>query len=115
MREQVFQPLGMDRTFTSLTEAQRHGLSAGHRYWFGRPVDFDPAFDRGSLGSSSVIASVEDVARFVIPHLNAGRSDKTRLVSAQGMVELLAPVDKKANSDEWYAMDWGVMDFDVKP
>ncbi len=115
MREHVFAPLGMDQTFTSKAEAQQQGLTAGHRYWFGQPVAFDPPFDRGSLGASSVIASVEDVARFLIPHLNAGRVGDKQLVSPQAMDEVLAPVGTKPNSDEAYAMDWGILQVDGQP
>lgn len=115
MQEHVFNPLGMDQTFTSLAETQQQGLTAGHRFWFGRPVAFEAPFDRGSLGSSAIFASVEDVARFVIPHLNAGRSGEAQLVSAQGMSEILRPAGKKASSNEAYAMDWGVENVDGRP
>jgi len=112
MQEHVFKPLGMSQTFTSKLEAQQHGLATGYRYWFGFPMPYDSPFDRGGLPSGYVIASAEDMTHFLIPHLNGGRFGETALVSPQGVIELIQPVGRKGTSDEYYAMDWGVMNFD---
>ena len=115
MQEHVFQPLEMSRTFTSKSQGDMHGLATGYRYWFGIPVPFDAPFDRGALPVCCVMASVEEIAHFLIPHLNEGRFSDLRLVSPQGMAELLRPAGRKENSDEFYAMDWGHMTFDGEP
>jgi CubicO group peptidase (beta-lactamase class C family) len=115
MQEHVFRPLAMSQTFTSKSEGDEHGLATGYRYWFGIPVPFDTPFDRGALPVCCVMASVEDVAHFLIPHLNEGRFSDVALVSPQGMAELLRPAGRKENSEEMYAMDWGHMTIDGVP
>jgi CubicO group peptidase (beta-lactamase class C family) len=115
MQEHVFKPLGMNQTFTSKSDAQRNGLATGYRYWFRQPVAFDSPFDRGGVPSGFIIASVEDVAHFVIPHLNAGRSGDTQILSPRAMDQILTPAGRKGSSDESYAMDWGIQNFDGQP
>jgi CubicO group peptidase (beta-lactamase class C family) len=68
--------------------------------------------DRGGLPSGYVIASAEDMAHFLIPHLNGGRFGDTQLVSAQSIAELLQPVAPEGSTDEYYAMDWSVSNID---
>jgi len=115
MQEHVFRPLAMSQTFTSKLEGEEHGLATGYRYWFGIPVPFNTPFDRGALPVCCVMASVEDVAHFLIPHLNEGRFGDVALVSPQGMAELLRPAGPKEDGEQMYAMDWGHMTIDGVP
>ena len=112
MQQHIFQPLGMTRTYTSKRDAQLNGLATGYRNWYGIGVPWDSPFDRAGLPSGFIIASVEDVAHFVIPHLNRGRYGDAVILSPEGMQELLRPVGPKPNADEAYAMDWGHMTLD---
>ena len=91
VQQHLFAPLAMRQTFTSQVEAQRHGMSAGHRYWFGMPVAFDAPFNRGALGAGQVIASAEDMARYLLVHLNGGRAGEAVLLSPGGIAELHRP------------------------
>ncbi len=112
MQQHVFQPLGMTRTYTSKREAQLNGLATGYRNWYGIGVPWDTPFDRAGLPSGFIIASVEDVAHFVIPHLNRGLYGDEVILSPESMQELLRPAGPKPNADEAYAMDWGHMTLD---
>jgi len=112
MQEHVFQPLEMTQTYTSKGEAQLNGVATGYRDWFGIPIPWDSPFERSGLPSGYVIASVEDMAHFLIPHLNQGRYGDAALVSPASMAELLRAAGRKPNSDEGYAMDWGHMTLD---
>ena len=111
----VFSPLAMQHAFTAKQDAQQHGLATGYRYWFGQPLPYDTPFERGGLPSGFLMASAEDMAHFLIPHLNQGRFGATAIVSPKGMAELLNPVGKKTGGDESYAMDWGIVTVDGQP
>ncbi|HZG68103.1 MAG TPA: serine hydrolase, partial [Herpetosiphonaceae bacterium] len=59
-----------------------------YRYWFGRPVAFDAPFNRGSLPAGLLMASGEDMARYLIAQLNDGRYGSTTILSPAGTAEM---------------------------
>ena len=86
VQNHIFTPLGMSHSHTSQTFAKRDGLAAGHRHWFAHPVAVpDTPMPRGSLPSGQLISSAEDMARYLIAHLNGGRYGGTQLLSGAGM------------------------------
>lgn len=115
VQDHIFKPLGMRQSFTSKTEAQQNGLANSYRFWFGQPIPYDSPFDRGGIASGSLIASAEDMAHFIIPHLNQGRYGNAAVLSPQGMAELLKPVAPEGNSSDYYAMDWTNSNIDGTP
>ena len=95
------------RPFSRRSLAQPHGLAQGYRFVFGQPLPFVEPFDRGGVASGGIIASAEDVAKFVIVNLNDGRYGDVDLVSARGIVEMQRPVVPLG--DDMEAWDWHVM------
>lgn len=86
---QIFDPLGMRHSYASKARAREDGLAVGHRHWFSLPV---PAPDMhvpvGSLASGYLISCAEDMARYLIAHLNGGRYGDAQILSSAGMDEL---------------------------
>ena len=73
IRKHIFAPLEMRHSFTSKAEAQAGRLAMGHRHWFGFPVPApDLPVPRGSLPSGQLISCAEDMAHYLIAHLNGG-------------------------------------------
>ena len=64
MREQVFQPLGMDRTTTDEKEAQSWSSAAPHEWQWGQ-VETSPSRFLGWYGSSLVKASAADMGKYL--------------------------------------------------
>lgn len=85
----IFIPLGMGHSYTSNVDAKKNGLAMGHRHWFGHPF---PApnlpIPHGSLSSGQLISSSEDMAHYLIAHLNGGRYGKVQILSGTGIEEL---------------------------
>jgi CubicO group peptidase (beta-lactamase class C family) len=111
MRQHVLAPLGMTNSYTSPVEARRHGLATGHRYWFGHPVAFQTPYDRAAVPAGYLSASAEAMSRYLIAHLNAGRSGAAQVLSAAGIAELHRPAVKLPSGpdrDIAYAMGWYV-------
>lgn len=105
VEEQIFQPLGMRHSHTTQRAAAADGLAAGYRVWFGLPLQANLPYPQGSLPGGYLIASVEDMAHYLIAHLNAGRYGAATILSVQGMDELhrgVAPVPGGGR----YAMGW---------
>jgi CubicO group peptidase (beta-lactamase class C family) len=113
LREQIFEPLQMQRAFTELADAQAQGLATGYRYWFGLPRPGLLPVDRATLpAGGSMSASVEDMTHFLIANLNGGRFDDASILSPAGIAEMqrgVVPVSSQLGAgNEMVAMDWGV-------
>ena len=89
IQHHIFDPLDMRHTFTSRSAAQQDGLAVGHRYWFSLPFPApDIPVPRGSLPSGWLISCAEDMAHYLIAHLNGGRYGSTQILSEAGIDEL---------------------------
>jgi CubicO group peptidase (beta-lactamase class C family) len=82
----IFKPLEMHHSYTTKAAAQLDGLAVGYRHWFSLPL---PAPDLpvpiGSLPSGQLISCAEDMARYLITHLNGGRFKDVQLLSELGI------------------------------
>ena len=89
IQKHIFKPLEMQHSYTSRAEAVENGLAAGHRYWFGHPIPAgDMPFSYSSLPSGQLIASAEDMAHYLIAHLNGGQYQNVQILSPTGIDEL---------------------------
>jgi CubicO group peptidase (beta-lactamase class C family) len=109
IQSHVFSPLEMRHSYTEQAEAKQNGLAVGHRYWFWSPIAMpDHPIPRGSLPSGQLVASAEDMAHFMIVHLNGGRYGNAQILSDAGIAELHRPA-AAADSMGWtgqYGMGW---------
>lgn len=81
VRENIYTPLDMNRTFNSEDEAIAHGMARGHNVVFGFALPANMPYFPNSLGEGSTIASAEDMGHFLIAHLNQGRYEDNILLS----------------------------------
>jgi CubicO group peptidase (beta-lactamase class C family) len=89
VRRHIFEPLAMHHSHTSQADARRDGLAVGHRYWFAHPVAVpDLPLARGSMPSGQLISTSEDMAHYLIAHLNEGRFREARVLSADGIDQM---------------------------
>lgn len=108
VQEHIFDPLGMDQTFSSQQRAENHGMALGYRLWFGHPVAAPHMpFVRGMISAGYLISSVEDMARLLSVHLENGRSGRVALLSGAGIAELHRPA-ARVNWRWGYGMGWVV-------
>lgn len=87
-QEHIYTLLDMKNTFNSKDEAMAHGMARGHNVVFGFPVPTNTLHFPNSLGEGSTISSAEDLAHFLIAHLNEGRYEDNILISP-AVIELL--------------------------
>jgi CubicO group peptidase (beta-lactamase class C family) len=108
----IFAPLDMSHSHTSQAAAKEDGLAVGHRYWFACPVAVhDLPVARGSLPSGQLISCAEDMAHYLIAHLNGGRYRDAHILSSAGIDELhRGVVEQKVMGVvlELYGMGWFV-------
>lgn len=112
--DNVFAPMGMIHAFTSLDEARAAGMSQAFYPFFGRQTALDAvmAYSTATQPSAGLIASAEDMARYLLMHLNDGRIGDMELVSPSSMATLHEPaVVINPDGGVEYAMGWTVWDF----
>jgi CubicO group peptidase (beta-lactamase class C family) len=110
VQNHIFAPLQMIHTYTSQAEAKQNGMAVGHRYWFAAPIAApNLPFPHGSLAGGGLISSSEDMAHYLIAHLNEGRYENAQILSAAGIDELHRPA-VEANltgiASGQYGMGW---------
>jgi CubicO group peptidase (beta-lactamase class C family) len=89
VQQHILTPLGMSHTYTSQAEAKEDGLAVGHRYWFAVPLAAPHMpLPQAGLAGGGLISSAEDMARYLIAHLNGGRCGDAQVLSAAGIEEL---------------------------
>ncbi len=76
----IFKPLGMTNSFIQQPATDATEIATGYRLWFGLPRPWQPAktinHDRRMIGAGGIIASIEDLARYV----EAVRTSDPRIV-----------------------------------
>ena len=89
VQEHIFDPLNMGHTHCYQTTANRNELATGHRYWFGFPIAaLNIPFPLSSLPAGGLISTSEDLAHYLIAHLNGGRYGNAQVLSRAGIDEL---------------------------
>jgi len=110
--EHIFQPLGMQNSFTSKTEAQQDGLAVGYQKWFGIPVASpDLPFSRGTLPAGQLTMSIEDLGHYLIAQLNDGSYQGVSVLASAGIAELHHPDIQMSGATDFYAMGWEVQQY----
>jgi CubicO group peptidase (beta-lactamase class C family) len=108
IQEKIFAPLKMLNSYTSPLEASQHGRATGHRYWFGWPIRYEMPFPRGTLPAGFLSVSAEDMAHYLIAHLNGGQFTNVSILSPAGMALLHKAAVPTGEEDHFYAMGWFV-------
>ncbi|MFJ4879548.1 serine hydrolase domain-containing protein [Streptomyces sp. NPDC088745] len=104
MAERVFQPLGMTGATTVDSTADMPEQARGYVRAYGRLIERDQPrwFTAGGFG---VVASADDLARWLIAQNNGGATaDGRRVVSARGVTTMHTP--PRTPEGTAYAMGW---------
>ena len=116
IQKHIFDPLEMHHSYTCKAAAQQDGLAMGHRHWFSLPFPApNMRIPGGSLPSGWLISCAEDMAHYLIAHLNGGRYREAQLLSSAGIDELLRGVAEETVFGEsigFYGMGWFEIDLD---
>ena len=115
IQNHIFEPLVMNHSYTTKAAAQRNGLAMGHRHWFSWPFPApDIPVPHGSLPSGQLISCAEDMAHYLIAHLNDGCYGEAQILSGAGIETLHRGVKEYVAlglSSGRYGMGW--FDIDI--
>jgi CubicO group peptidase (beta-lactamase class C family) len=110
IQKHIFDPLEMHNSYTSKAAAQKDGLAVGHRHWFSFPFPVPNwPVPSSSLPSGQLISSAEDLAHYLVAHLNGGRYGDTQILSSAGIDQMHRGVKELKMGDisgGFYGMGW---------
>jgi CubicO group peptidase (beta-lactamase class C family) len=106
VREHIFQPLLMHHSFVSEADARKDGLATGYRWWFGIPRPAHVPYLADVLPVGFLLASAEDMAHYLIVHLDGGRYGETSILSPAGVAEQHRPGAAIGSTGACYGMGW---------
>lgn len=113
IEENVFAPLQMENSYTSLEKARAGSSSTGYISLFGLTTNYDRfmPYSRTVVPSAGLFSSAEDMAHYLLVHLNEGRHPQgAALISPAGAAELHTP-GVNINENVSYAMGWVTFPF----
>jgi CubicO group peptidase (beta-lactamase class C family) len=112
VKTHILAPLDMNNTFMFVPESKRHGLAAGHQFWFGLPFPGGGLhYNRAITPAGLITSDARDMSRYLIAQLNGGRYEGAQVLSAEGVAQMhRGTADRGGGSS--YAMGWidGEMD-----
>lgn len=91
LQQHIFDPLEMHHTFTSVDRAVDAGPAVGYRTLFGFPRVSGLVYAPGYLPAFGILSSAEDLTHYMIAMLNGGVYKGTRILSAEGVSQMLTP------------------------
>lgn len=89
--QQIFEPIGMDNTFTDRSSAEDAGLVSTYRSFFGFPLPTDGEHLDGLAASGYVYSTASDMARYLAVYLNGGSLEGSRVLATGGVEQMLEP------------------------
>jgi CubicO group peptidase (beta-lactamase class C family) len=113
LRELVFTPLGLTRTFTQLTDAAAYRMTLGHREQGGATRVIRPIQATSSTTAGGVMASVSDLLRYARFHLGSGAgADGKPWISRALLDEMRTPRVPKIGTDDEMGHGWHLRKLD---
>jgi CubicO group peptidase (beta-lactamase class C family) len=110
----LLDPLGMTESYGAVTHSIRHRMAVGYvprfddrPYYVGSPLDPAPSLELGT-GDGSIVATVEDLCKFLRMLLNAGDSPAGRVLSRESVAMMCAPAVKYAFRNDSLAYGYGI-------
>ncbi|NLF02871.1 MAG: beta-lactamase family protein, partial [Anaerolineales bacterium] len=112
IREHIFVPLKMARSFTDPAEAEAAGLAQGYGQVFGFAAPLRQRFYSSDLPAGFIVSTANDMARYLIALGNGGELDGARVLEAEN-VELLFTPNTAIGST--YGFGWMIGDYYGEP
>ena len=110
MRERVFEPLELSRSFLFAHEAITYPVAVGHNQAPGDEPEIARAYPlpRFANGAGAIISTVEDLVSFAAFHMDDGRIDGKQVLSEAAVRQMQAEQTRAANFAEAYGIGWAI-------
>jgi len=117
VKERVFEPLGMDSTTMSVTQAEKDSRLASGYLWDEdlQAYEYKPMRNVDNIGpSGSINSNVLDMAQWLRLQLNRGEYEGRRLISEENLRETWT-VQIDITENVGYGMGWMVWEWEGQP
>ncbi|WAL69395.1 serine hydrolase [Amycolatopsis cynarae] len=119
VKEHIFAPLGMTRSFTSLADARRAGLVEGSSVLFGLNVPMETPEFRGALPDGYLVSTAEDLGHYLTFQLT-GDYRGARPLSPESLRLMHSPAvpvgsDQAIDGIDHYGFGWGTGTLNGRP
>lgn len=104
IQKYIFNPLQMNNTFYSQSEARKNGLSEGYQLIFGFPVVTHPSYPNSLSSVGMICSSAEDMGKYVTTFLNGGIYNGYNITTRDGHT----PSDMVGNPLIYYDAYWNI-------
>jgi CubicO group peptidase (beta-lactamase class C family) len=104
IEQNIFTPLAMTNSHTSLESARANNAARGYKFYFGTPLalDMNMPYTTAILPTAGLWSSAADMSHYLVAHLN---EEAEVLLSAEGMMQVHLPgVEIEPGYN--YAMGW---------
>jgi len=91
LQRHIFDPLEMHHSYASMDRAREDGAAVGYRTLFGFPCVSGLTYAPGFAPAFGILSSAEDLTHYMIAMLNGGIYNGTRILSPEGVAEMLTP------------------------
>lgn len=107
LRENIYAPLQMVNSHTSLEDGRAQGMSSGYYPFLGFPVVIDGMmpYTRAILPSAGLVSNADDMTHYLSAHLNGGEYLGVQILSGQG-IEMLHTPGAEISPGVGYGMGW---------
>ena len=115
--ERIFEPLGMDSTTTSVTQAEKDSRLASGYLWDEDLQDYEykPMRNVDNIGpSGSVNSNVIDMAQWLRLQLNRGEYEGSQLISEENLIETWT-TQIYITENIGYGMGWMIREWEGQP
>jgi CubicO group peptidase (beta-lactamase class C family) len=106
LRELVFTPLGMTRSFTRVTDAITYRTTLGHRQQGDRTQVIRPFQTTSGTTAGGVITTIADLMRYAQFHLGDGGADGKPFLPKALLADMQTPQLRKNSTDDEMGVGW---------
>ncbi|HEX6302471.1 MAG TPA: serine hydrolase domain-containing protein [Acidimicrobiia bacterium] len=108
IQDEIFDPLGMDHSYSDFAVAQANGLATGTITVCGFPVSVSQTAHPGLVPDGYLISTASDMARYLRFQMGDGTFDGRRLLSPEYMAIMHTPAAASPGGQylDHYAMGW---------
>lgn len=109
IKANIFEPLGMTHSYTSIEEAKANGLIDGHRNYFGLMIANECAYPENmtsgwmTLSAAYLISTANDMGKYLQFYLGGN----TRILSDESIYKMFHDTTKITDDYE-YGYGWGI-------
>ena len=113
VRDRVFKPLGMERSFFFPHEAITYAVAVGHNKLPGKELEVARPYPlmRAMNAAGGIISTAGDLLRFARFHMSDGAVDGQRVLSADAIQAMQTPQVEAAMADHW-GLGWSLRTVD---